>query len=167
MFEDEKQITFENGLKNVILIELLFPTVLLTFGIYHGLMQVFYRSGLIHRSSVAGIDYYQGLTLHGAINAIVFTTFFAVAFGHVLIRYYLEKQICIKAAVASLILMLLGTLLAAWAMFSGQASVLYTFYPPQSTSALLYWFNIIGGGFVDCIFWLDSSVFKLEKRKPR
>ena len=103
MFENEKQITVEKGLKNVILVELLFPTVLLTFGIYHGLMQVLYRSGLIHRQSVAGIDYYQGLTLHGTINAIVFTTFFAVAFGHVLIRYYLEKEISFKTMFPSCI----------------------------------------------------------------
>ena len=68
--------------RNIILIELLMPVTLLVFGIYHGLMQVIYRSGLIHESAVAKIDYYQGLTLHGVINAVVLTTFFAVAFGH-------------------------------------------------------------------------------------
>ncbi len=138
MFKDEKQVVFEDGLKNVILVELLFPTVLLVFGIYHGFMQVLYRSGLIQRQAVGGIEYYQGLTLHGVINAVVFTTFFAVAFGHALIRYYLEKEICIKAAVSSLVLMLIGTLLAAWAMFAGKASVLYTFYPPLKAHPLFY-----------------------------
>jgi cytochrome c oxidase subunit I len=83
MFEDEKQITIETGLRRVVLTEILIPTSLLIFGVYHGLMQVLYRSGLIRQSAVAGIGYYQGLTLHGTINAVVFTTFFAVAFGHV------------------------------------------------------------------------------------
>ena len=53
------------------------PGILLVLGIYNGLMQSLYRSGIIRDSSFLGLEYYQGLTLHGVINAIVFTTFFA------------------------------------------------------------------------------------------
>ena len=77
----ERRIDIEPGLKRMILIELVFPMVLLVLGIYHGMMQVLYRSGMIHTRKVFGLEYYQGLTLHGVVNAIVFTTFFAVAFG--------------------------------------------------------------------------------------
>jgi hypothetical protein len=49
--------------------ELLVPLLLLVFEIYHGVLQVMYRAGVIHASSVVGIDYYQGLTAHGVINA--------------------------------------------------------------------------------------------------
>jgi len=112
------------------LIELLLPIVLLTLGIYHGLMQTIYRSGVIHESSVAHLDYYQGLTLHGVINAIVLTSFFAVAFGHATMTFYLKKEPDKTVTWLSLIMMVTGTLLAAWAMLSGNASVLYTFYPP-------------------------------------
>ncbi|MFB6456867.1 cbb3-type cytochrome c oxidase subunit I [Chitinophaga sp. Hz27] len=125
-------------LKNIILIELFVPILLLTIGIYHGLMQVIYRAGVIHQSSVAKLDYYQGLTLHGVINAIVLTTFFAVAFGHATIAYYLKREPSKMATALSMWLMIIGTLLAAWAMLSGKASVLYTFYPPLKAHPAFY-----------------------------
>ena len=124
------KMTISKWLKTAILIELLLPIVLLTLGIYHGLMQTIYRSGVIHESSVAHLDYYQGLTLHGVINAIVLTSFFAVAFGHATMTFYLKKEPDKTVTWLSLIMMVTGTLLAAWAMLSGNASVLYTFYPP-------------------------------------
>ena len=67
--------------KRIIFLELAIPVALLTIGIYHGLMQTIYRAGVLHDVSFFKLDYYQGLTLHGVINAIVLTTFFAVAFG--------------------------------------------------------------------------------------
>ena len=77
----ERRIEIEPGLRRMILIEIIFPMVLLILGIYHGLMQVLYRAGMIRSSQFLGLSYFQGLTLHGVVNAIVFTTFFAVAFG--------------------------------------------------------------------------------------
>ena len=44
---DQRRIEIEPGLKRMILIELIFPMVLLILGIYHGLMQVLYRAGMI------------------------------------------------------------------------------------------------------------------------
>src|SRR6476620_5746436 len=80
------------SLKRVIYWELAIPITLLTIGIYHGLMQTVYRSGVIHQSNFAHLDYYQGLTLHGVINAVVLTSFFAVAFGHATITFYLKCE---------------------------------------------------------------------------
>ena len=62
--------------KQVIFLELAIPVALLTIGIYHGLMQTIYRAGVLKQTSFAKLDYYQGLTLHGVINALVLTTFF-------------------------------------------------------------------------------------------
>jgi len=93
---------------------------------------------MISMREFAALEYYQGLTLHGVINAIVLTTFFAVAFGHGVITYYLKKKINTTMAWISFILMFVGTCLAAWAMLSGQASVLYTFYPPLKAHPLFY-----------------------------
>ncbi len=122
----------------MILIEIIFPMVLLILGIYHGLMQVLYRAGMIHRSQFLGLDYFQGLTLHGVINAIVFTTFFAVAFGYAIIRYYLRRPLNMQVAWLSFALMIIGTLLAAAAILSGKATVLYTFYPPLRAHPAFY-----------------------------
>src|SRR5579862_292369 len=126
------------SLKNVIFIELFLPISLLIIGIYHGLMQTIYRSGAIHQSSAAHLDYYQGLTLHGVINAIVLTSFFAVAFGHATMTFYLKREPNKIISWVSLLLMVIGTLLAAWAMLSGNASVLYTFYPPLKAHPFFY-----------------------------
>ncbi|MEZ4928907.1 MAG: hypothetical protein R2777_02695 [Chitinophagales bacterium] len=79
--------------KIILLIEIIFPIVLLILGIYNGLLQTLYRSGIIHGNSFLGIEYYQGLTLHGVINAVVLTTFFAVAFGKCLNDVLFEKTI--------------------------------------------------------------------------
>ena len=121
----------------MILIELIFPTALLVLGIYHGLMQVLYRAGHIHARKVLGLEYFQGLTLHGVVNAIVFTTFFAVAFGYAVIRFYLGRM-NMKIAWLSFGLMIVGTLLAAAAILSGTSSVLYTFYPPLRAHPAFY-----------------------------
>lgn len=122
----------------ILLLELIIPIILLILGIYNGLMQSLYRAGIIQGSSFLGIDYYQGLTMHGVINALVLTTFFAVAFGNGVVSYYLKKELNVKANIASIALLLSGTLLAAGAMFSGEASVLYTFYAPMKAHPTFY-----------------------------
>jgi len=134
----ERKIDIELGLKRMILIEIIFPMVLLILGIYHGLMQVLYRAGMIRNSQFLGLGYFQGLTLHGVVNAIVFTTFFAVAFGYAIIRYYLGRPLNMKVAWLSFGLMIVGTLLAALAILSGKATVLYTFYPPLRAHPAFY-----------------------------
>jgi cytochrome c oxidase subunit 1 len=126
------------SLKRLIYWELGIPITLLSIGIYHGLMQTIYRAGVIHKSAVAHLDYYQGLTLHGVINAVVLTSFFAVAFGHATIAFYFKKEPNRKVAWTSFWLMTTGTLMAAWAMLAGKASVLYTFYPPLKAHPLFY-----------------------------
>src|SRR6185503_7059399 len=106
--------------KRIIFLELAIPVALLTLGVYHGLMQTVYRAGVLKDTSFAKLDYYQGLTLHGVINAVVLTTFFAVAFGHATITYYFKKEPNIMAARISMWLMITGTVLAAWAMLAGK-----------------------------------------------
>jgi len=131
-------VDVEPGLKKIILFEIAFPMILLVLGITMGLLQVLFRAGIIRSQSFLGINYYQGLTLHGAINAIVFTTFFAVAFGHAIIRSHTGKPLLLGAAWWSLILMTGGTLMAAVPMLTGSASVLYTFYPPLKAHPAFY-----------------------------
>lgn len=128
-------IKVEKSLKRLVLTELGVPITLLVLGIIAGLLQVLSRAGFIE---IEGAGYYQALTLHGVVNAIVFTTFFAVAFGNVLVPYALKMKLNTKVAWTSGIVMLLGTIAAAVAILSGQASVLYTFYPPLQAHPLFY-----------------------------
>ncbi len=117
---------------------LVFPTLLLILGLYHGVLQAYYRSGVIIDTSFWGLEYYQGLTLHGVINAIVFTTMVIVAFGHAIIAYYLRKEPNLKVAWLSFWLMVVGVVMAAWAILAGKATVLYTFYAPLKAHTLFY-----------------------------
>lgn len=141
------RIAIEPSLSRFILFEIIFPTILLVLGIYTGLLQVLYRAGVIRSQSFLGLEYYQGLTLHGSINAIVFTTFFAVAFGHAMIRFHLGLPLILGTVRISAILMTIGTLMAALPMLSGDASVLYTFYAPLKAHPAFYFglvFLVIG-----------------------
>ncbi len=117
---------------------LVIPMILLFIGIYGGLMQTLFRAGIIQSDPFVGGDYYKGLTFHGVLNAIVFTTFFAVAFGNALVPYSLKKHLNSKIAWASGILMLVGSVLAAVIILMGEATVLYTFYPPMKAHPIFY-----------------------------
>lgn len=151
----------------MILIEIIFPIVLLILGIYHGLMQVLYRAGMIHRSRFLGLEYFQGLTLHGVVNAIVFTTFFAVAFGYAVVRYYLRRPLNMTVAWLSFGLMTLGTLLAAAAILSGKATVLYTFYPPLRAHPAFYIgvVLLVVGSWIAFFNWLPPY-FAWKRKHP-
>ncbi len=144
------------SLHRIILLEVIIPMVLLLLGGYHGLMQTLYRAGIIKSTSFLGLEYYQGLTLHGVINAIVLTTFFAVAFGNAVVIYYLKKNISVFWSWISFLLMIIGTLLAAWTMLAGEASVLYTFYPPLKAHPLFYigTATLVVGSWVAFFAWI-------------
>ncbi len=128
----------DKSLKRLTLIELAVPVTLLIVGILAGLMQVLFRAGMIQANDLGGIEYYQALTLHGVVNAIVFTTFFAIAFGNTLVSYALNMKLNMKYAWLSAIVMLIGTVTAAIAILAGKASVLYTFYPPLQAHPSFY-----------------------------
>jgi cytochrome c oxidase subunit 1 len=105
--------------------------------------------GVLQSTNYAGIDlypylqpflksYYQGLTMHGVLNAFVFT-FFTIT-GWLMYLPARELKLKPNMGVAWFIygLMLLGTLMAAYAMFDNSSSVLYTFYPPLKGSPWFY-----------------------------
>lgn len=112
----------------------------------------------VQATQFLGLDYYQGLTLHGVINALVFTTFFEVAFGYVVLAYFLRCGFHPAVSWAAFALMLSGTLMAAAAILSGRASVLYTFYPPLRASPLFYLGAalLVVGSWVPYFQWIQA-----------
>ncbi len=129
---------FSKSSKTLNSLLLIIPMVLLFIGVYGGLMQTLFRAGIIQSDPFVGGDYYKGLTFHGVLNAIVFTTFFAVVFGNALVPYALKKNLNSKIAWVSGILMLVGSVVAAVVILIGEATVLYTFYPPLKAHPLFY-----------------------------
>ncbi|HZR07518.1 MAG TPA: cbb3-type cytochrome c oxidase subunit I [Myxococcales bacterium] len=148
----------QKDLRAIILIELLLPLLLTLFGVYHGVLQVLYRAGIIQDVSFGGIGYYQGLTAHGVINAIVLTTFFAVAFGHAVISQYLDHGVSKTGAWTGFVLMVGGTLVAAYPIFTGRANVLYTFYAPMKAHPLFYFgvVFLVVGSWVSFWSWIPG-----------
>lgn len=83
--------------------------------------------------------YYQGLTLHGVLNALVFTTLFITGFQTFAVIKGLERPLrAFPMAVVGLVMMLIGMVMAGYMMLANQATVLYTFYPPLSASPVFY-----------------------------
>lgn len=154
------------SLKRTVLIQLVFPFVLLILGILQGLLQVLFRAGIIRADSFLGLNYYQGLTAHGVINAIVLTTFFACAFGNTIVALELKK-ISEKIANLGLALLLLGSLCVAGAILAGQGSVLYTFYPPLKAHPIFYIGLVlfVVGSWVSFWNWIPSYL-SWRKQNP-
>lgn len=107
-------------------------------GTFTGLMQVFVRNNALELPK--WLDYYQILTAHGILLAIVFTTYFIFGF---LITGMSKTLGDFGSKVQTFtwlgfIVMTIGTILAVIMILSGQASVLYTFYAPLQASAWFY-----------------------------
>lgn len=84
-------------------------------------------------------SYYQGLTLHGVLNALVFTTFFITGFLTLTMIFGLKRSLRYpKANVVGFVLMIVGLVSAAIPLLLNQATVLYTFYPPLKAHWLFY-----------------------------
>ena len=82
--------------------------------------------------------YYMSVTAHGVLMALVFTTFFIMAFGYAVllreagtIRWPRLSWVAFWAAVA-------GTVMAVITIVTFRASVLYTFYPPLQAHPAFY-----------------------------
>lgn len=82
--------------------------------------------------------YYQGLTIHGVLNAYIFTFF--VTCG--LLVYLPARELGLAPNMAlwrlCFALMAIGTLMLLYAMFDNSSSVLWTFYPPLKGSPFFY-----------------------------
>ncbi|QFP76205.1 b(o/a)3-type cytochrome-c oxidase subunit 1 [Deinococcus sp. AJ005] len=83
-------------------------------------------------------SYYQGLSLHGVLNALVFTQFFISGFLLYLPARDLGMRINMKFAWFTYILMTVGLLTAAVPLLMNDATLLYTFYPPMEGSPVFY-----------------------------
>lgn len=83
--------------------------------------------------------YFISVTAHGTLMAYVLPTLFVMGFGYFVATTALARPLPgLRAAWLGFWLALVGTLLAALAVVTGRATVLYTFYPPLTGSALYY-----------------------------
>lgn len=130
----------------------------LSIGIVLGPFQTFRRAPALQWEIPVFSYYYQALTLHGVLNALVFTTFFIVGFSYFVTQRSLQRKlVSYQAAWVAFGLMLVGLLLAAFAILTNQANVLYTFYAPM----LAHWTFYLGLALVIIGSWVAGAVIFL------
>ena len=119
----------------------IFATAALSIGIQYGPMQALEHAGvdLYPKLSFLASSYYQGLTLHGVLNALIWTTFFITGFLTLAVIKGLGRPL--KYPWLNKIgfwMMVVGLVTAAVPILTDKATVLYTFYPPMEASSLFY-----------------------------
>lgn len=145
---------------------LLVAIIALTVGSLFGPLQAFEFSGLNAYQWLDPIiqSYYQGLTLHGVLNALVWTTFFIVGFTNLTTIKGLGRPLSHpKLNWAGFWTMLVGLLITAVPLLLNQATVLYTFYPPLKAS----WAFYAGLTLVVVGSWIEGYGFFLSYRAWR
>jgi len=115
--------------------------VALFLGTWFGPLQALEHAGInLYRQLAPGIkSYYQGLSLHAVLNALVWTTFFITGFLTFATVHSLKRNLRYPRLNAlGLILMIIGLVMAAIPLLLNAATVLYTFYPPLKANPLFY-----------------------------
>jgi cytochrome c oxidase subunit 1 len=84
-------------------------------------------------------SYYQGLTVHGVLNALVWTTFFIMGFLTFNVVFGLKRPLKnILFGKIGFWVMVVGVVTAAIPILANQATVLFTFYPPLKANWAFY-----------------------------
>lgn len=103
-----------------------------------GTWQMWVRSPLGANVGTPG-QYFMSVTAHGVSMAYVLTTFFIMGFGYFVAVTALNRDLPGKLwAWTAYWVALLGVVLTVIPIATGQASVLFTFYPPLTASVWFY-----------------------------
>jgi cytochrome c oxidase subunit I len=83
--------------------------------------------------------YYRSVTAHGTVMAYVLPTLVAMGFGYAIVELALRQPLVgLRWAWAAFFVLAVGAVVAMVPVSLGQASVLFTFYPPMIGSPLYY-----------------------------
>ncbi|RNB83471.1 b(o/a)3-type cytochrome-c oxidase subunit 1 [Brevibacillus panacihumi] len=129
-----------------------------------GMLQGMVRGGIIELPS--WMNYYQILTAHGVLMALIFTTFFIIGFLYSGVAKTTGGTLHGSAlgwGWSGWILMVVGTAMAGTMIILNEASVLYTFYAPLKASPIFY----IGTALVVVGSWLAGFGIFSRYRKWR
>lgn len=149
---------------NAIRCNIYFAFAVLAVGLTFGIAQAFSYAHVNAISYYPKVhSYYQGLTIHGVFNALLLTTAFANGFVALTTARGLGRPLNGPLVSASLWTMIAGALLACYAIFTGQANVLYTFYPPL----MAHWTFYLGLALVVISTWLLSAAQLVALRQWR
>ena len=128
------------------LVFILTALVGLLFGVFLGPIQALNYAGIdLYQYGLPFLQsYYQGLTIHGVMTVIVFTTFFICGALLYLPARELERTPNLVLSWLAYWLMMAGLLIAGAAIITNTSTVLYTFYPPLQG----HWGFYLGAGLI-------------------
>ena len=153
-------VTVENRLTAAYI---LVSLVALFGGVVTGLFQALEYAGVDLYPHLSPIiqSYYHGLSIHGVLNALVFTTFFICGFLQFITTRALEIPLANRAlSWVTFWLMTGGLVLAAVPLVGDAASVMFTFYPPMQA----HWAFYVGLTIVVVGTWLVTLNLALTYR---
>jgi cytochrome c oxidase subunit I len=139
--------------------------IALFIGAIAGLLQTLVRSGTIELP--LSIGYYQLLTAHGVLLALIFTTFFIVGFLYAGISKTMGALYDVPRRTGWLgfAMMTFGTILATIFILLNKATVLYTFYAPLQASPWFYvaLVHVVVGSWL-CAFSMWNQYYIWKRR---
>lgn len=134
---------------------LLVAIIALSIGTLFGPLQAFEHAGWDFYPYLRPIfqSYYQGLTIHGVLNALVWTTFFITGFLVLVVQHGLRRPLA-KPGLnkVGFWMMVIGTVTTAIPILADEASVLFTFYPPMQA----HWAFYVGLTLVVVGSWVEG-----------
>ncbi|MGM9967178.1 b(o/a)3-type cytochrome-c oxidase subunit 1 [Rummeliibacillus sp. POC4] len=141
----------DNKDAHLVLAHMYVAFIALLLGATAGLLQVLVRSGYFELPAPLG--YYQILTIHGVLLALVFTTFFILGFQTAAVSRT-SGALSDTQRILGWIgfwLMTIGTIMATIMILLNEASVLYTFYAPLKA----HWIFYLGLALLIIGSWVD------------
>ncbi len=130
--------------KKLVLMHVILAVIALALGTLFGPIQALEHAGINLYPTLQSVgvqSYYQGLTLHGVLNALVWTTVFITGFLTLATVTTLKRPVFkIWISWLGFAMMAVGVLIAAVPLLLNQSSVLYTFYPPLQAP----WYYYLG-----------------------
>ncbi|MCS6882002.1 MAG: cbb3-type cytochrome c oxidase subunit I [Oscillochloridaceae bacterium] len=107
-----------------------------------GVLQVLQYNGIDLYKPLKAIlpgGYYQGLTLHGVLNVLVFTTFYIIGFLTFVTARSFDRPLSNRGLTwFTFYFMTAGLLIAAVPILLNKATVMFTFYPPLKANGFFY-----------------------------
>ncbi len=146
------------SLKQVVLIQLVIPVVLLAMGIYKGLLQAVYETGIVTGNAGALPDQLYIFTGQSMLYALVFTNFFTIAFGHVIVTFYLQQEPGKKSAWTGFVLMFTGALLFFFTGMNSASVPALQLHPLFYTGVIVF----ITGSWIPLLNW--SGMYRQWKK---
>jgi cytochrome c oxidase subunit 1 len=124
--------------KRLVLAHFWLAFIALLLALFLGSWQMLVRSPLLPWVSDPEL-YYRSVTAHGTVMGYVMPTLVAMGFGYAIVELALRQPLVgLKWAWAGFFVLAVGAVVAMVPVSLGQATVLYTFYPPLIGSPLYY-----------------------------